>query len=1106
MWSGCAMSERRDLLRARGPRSVTSVVAVLSLTAALLVAVASPTTAAPAPVIPLPAAGVSADALPTVQVNGVVWSQVVIGNIVYAGGSFSTARPAGAAPGTNTTTRNNMLAYDIRTGVLVPGFDPSFNAQVMSVAASPDGTRVYAVGDFTSVDGIARGRLVAISVATGQVDTTFNPPTINSRARAVIATASAVYVGGGFAGLAGGVARNNLAAFSATGAVLPWNPNADYHVWAIAVSQDGQYVFAGGSFRNVGGQPAYGLAKIASAGSGALDPSWVPEVRNAGPDAGISSLRVQGGFVYGTSWHFGPGGNLEGTFKIPVTHSALEWVTDCHGDVYSSFMLNGVVYTAGHSHYCGTHGGGMPQYEQWRFLHAMAWTDTAQGDILTDALGYPEWRGRALAPSIVSWVPDMSMGTYTGQYQAGWNVAGNADYVVFGGEFPTVNGVGQQGLVRFARIGLAPNDQGPRFTNGTFVPRLVPTSSSTLRVSWPAGFDRDDFNLTYRVIRNGATGSPRYTTTASSNWWNLPALGFVDTGLTPGATYTYQLIANDDDGNTVFGSNASVTMPTSSSPGTGYAQSVRANGAKIYWPMNETSGLQINDRAAGTAATSGVGVTDGTGNTGINWNQSGAIVGDTAAQLTDNDWSRVYARGAETAPDTFTIQAWVRSSTTRGGRIFGFGDLQIGESDHRDRQLWMDNAGRINFGVRAQNNATRVVTSSAAFNNNQWHMLAATMSSAGMRLYVDGNLVGQRTDTTQGEAYLGYWRVGGDNFTGPGVPGWPNTPSSRHFVGWVDEFAVYPTALSQATVQAQYALRNGGGGGNQPPSASFTWGATGLVASFNGSASSDPDGSVTGYSWAFGDGTTGSGVSPSHTYAAPGTYTAQLTVTDNQGATGSTTRQVTVAAAGVIANDLFNRTVTDGWGQADTGGTWTLTTAASNFAVGGGAGTMRLAASSGPSAYLASTSARDVDLRTTMAFDKPATGGGVYASAVVRRIGTSDYRVKVRVTGTDTTAYLARTVGGVETILTSVPLPGVVVGAGDALSLRVRAVGGGTTTLNGKVWKVGTAEPGAWTTTATDTTAGLQSAGAVGVYAFLSGSATNAPITLSFPDFRADAP
>ena len=41
-------------------------------------------------------------------------------------------------------------------------------------------------------------------------------------------------------------------------------------------------------------------------------------------------------------------------------------------------------------------------------------------------------------------------GTYTGQSQAAWSVSGNAKYISYGGEFPTVNGTKQQGLVRFA--------------------------------------------------------------------------------------------------------------------------------------------------------------------------------------------------------------------------------------------------------------------------------------------------------------------------------------------------------------------------------------------------------------------------------------------------------------------------------------------------------------------------------------------------------------------------------------------------------------------------------------------------------------------------------
>src|SRR5215212_7780447 len=58
---------------------------------------------------PATPATVSADALPTVQIDGVAWSQVVVGNTVYVAGQFSKARPAGAAPGTSETVRNNLL-------------------------------------------------------------------------------------------------------------------------------------------------------------------------------------------------------------------------------------------------------------------------------------------------------------------------------------------------------------------------------------------------------------------------------------------------------------------------------------------------------------------------------------------------------------------------------------------------------------------------------------------------------------------------------------------------------------------------------------------------------------------------------------------------------------------------------------------------------------------------------------------------------------------------------------------------------------------------------------------------------------------------------------
>lgn len=88
---------------------------------------------------------------------------------------------------------------------------------------------------------------------------------------------------------------------------------------------------------------------------------------------------------------------------------------------------------------------------------------------------------------------------------------------------------------------------------------------------------------------------------------------------------------------------------------------------------------------------------------------------------------------------------------------------------------------------------------------------------------------------------------------------------------------------------------SGGGGTNQPPTASFSFGTNGLTVTFT-DTSSDPDGSIASWSWSFGDGGTATVQNPSHAYTAAGTYSVSLIVTDDDGATGSTSRSVTVTA------------------------------------------------------------------------------------------------------------------------------------------------------------------------------------------------------------------
>ncbi|MBO0879067.1 MAG: PKD domain-containing protein [Mycobacterium sp.] len=764
---------------------VAAVVATLSAQVTLgSVAARADTFTAPGPIVQPPADSYTADALPTVQINGVAWSQAVVGNTVYVGGSFTTARPAGSPAGSNEVTRNNLLAYDVTTGALIDSFDHDVNGQIQAVAASPDGSRVYVAGNFTEIDGFTHNRIAAFSTSTGALLSTFNA-SLDAGVHALAVSNTIVYAGGLFQ-TSRGVARANLAAFDTQGDLTAWAPTTNDTVEGMTLTPDGSRLIIAGHFTTINGVPAYGMGSV-DAVTGASEPWAVNSLlRDAGSNSAMLSLTTDGTNVIGTGYSFSQGGNFEGTFAADPNTGNLVWMEDCHGDTYSAFAAHGVVWTVGHQHYCGNDNG-WPVWPTWQYRHSVAFTDSVTGVLSPNSQSnYASFAGQP-APSIVNHFPDLDIGTYTGQGQAAWTVTGNNDYLVEGGEFPTVNGTAQQGLVRFAVRPIAPAQSGPRVTGAHFTPNVNSYSTGTAHISFQANWDRDSKVLSYKLVRNSDTAHPIWTGNVESEWWNRPQVSVTDTGLTPGVEYKYRLYATDPDGNQVAGDAVFFTPPGYAGLN-GYDQSVIGDGATAFWPLNEASGAVAFDNANGNDADV-TGVTRGTG---------GPVSPDTGTTFAGSSSSYMSTRTPMTSPNTFTISAWVKTTTTRGGKIIGFGSWQTGSSQNYDRQLYLNNSGLPYFGVKTSSgNVT--INGATAINDGQWHNVVGQLGSAGMTLYVDGLRIARRTDVTAGQAYVGWWRIGGD-----ALSGWSGAPSSGYLSGSIADVAIFPTALSDDKIQSEY--------------------------------------------------------------------------------------------------------------------------------------------------------------------------------------------------------------------------------------------------------------------------------------------------------------
>lgn len=1043
---------------------------------------------------------VSADPLPAPSINGVVWDQEVVGNTVYAVGEFTTA----TTPGGSAVTRRNALAYDITTGALLD-WAPSANAAVRSVVASPDGSTIYLGGTFTTINGLVANRVAAVDPRSGTPRNLGLSLNSGVNAVALSPDGSKLYAGGYFSE-ANRQRRQRVVEFDvASRTVTPFSARVpDYYVHAVATEPGGTGVAIGGAFTSVNGyrNPGNGLA-ILEAGTGELRYNRLSSVIGAsGKKSAVWGMAADARGLYTAS--YSGAGAFEGVARLNWQSGELEWMLDCHGDSYDVHPAGDIVYISSHEHDCSNVDLFPNNWKQ--HYNATAVVNQAVGTVRRNTYsGYTNFQGQP-ATTLLSFFPSFTPGTYTGAHQATWTVEGNDDYIVYGGEFTAVNGQQQQGLVRFAKRSIAPNQVSAHDKGGAYKFSARSTQPGVVSFSWKANWDSDDRMLTYEIFRDTTNSKPVWTRKVASTFWDLPELtatDFVD----PGSQHRYRIRVTDK-----YGASTQTDWVTiTAKDGVGLnalGRQAAADGAVNVWSMDEGSGRDVADSLGNINARL----------YGWGWERAGEPATTSGSSTSFGTAAYAVSQQRIQGPQTFSLETWVRTTSRSGGLLLGFGSSYQARSSQHDRQLYLRTDGVLVYGLYP--GRVKTLESSQPINDGKWHHVVATTSEAGSVLYVDGQAVSEDTSMNQAEDFQGYWHIGGDN-----LRGFPRAPRNIYLEADIDDVAIYNNALVANQVRDHYALGQGKPA-NQAPQAALTLEAAELVVSADASGSQDPDGKIASYKWSWGDGTaeeTTTAATAKHAYAAAGTYTVRVTVTDDGGQSAQTEQSVTVKVAekpvppvapeapnqpGAPGNDVpmagafratFDQDVAAGWGEADKGGTWSTRWGGSALSVANGAGRMSLArAGSGSRVSSPALEQADADLTASFQLEALPSAGRIYIDQDLRATDAGSYRVKLQVTPEGTGKIeLLKVVGGSEQWLSESQLP--TIKAGETVRLRFSATGTSTTTVAARLW-TGQTEPKDWNVIYKDSAQPLTQPGAISLTSYLSRSET--PVTIAVDEIR----
>ncbi|MDI1461847.1 PKD domain-containing protein [Catellatospora sp. KI3] len=288
-----------------------------------------------------------------------------IGNRVFIAGTFTSIRNNTS---TNTTNYNQayVASYNIDTGLVDTAFKPVFaGGGVTEIEASPDGTKLFVAGRFTTINGVSKKKVASISPTTGAPVAGFTA-NANGAGTTLAATNTTLYIGGQFTTI-NNVAKVGLAAVNAsTGAVVTGFSNdlsggigvdGALTVQALVLSHDDSKLMVVHTGRKIAGQDRYGVGLIGTSNNQLLPwrtRLWEDNLQFVGgiQRAYAGDIAPNDQYMVVTS---GSGGD-----RPPVNDTVIAfpiagndnvqplWISRCFDSVYSVAVAENAVYVGGH--------------------------------------------------------------------------------------------------------------------------------------------------------------------------------------------------------------------------------------------------------------------------------------------------------------------------------------------------------------------------------------------------------------------------------------------------------------------------------------------------------------------------------------------------------------------------------------------------------------------------------------------------------------------------------------------------------------------------------------------------------------------------------------